>query len=70
MPLHSSLGPASESRIIATFAPEFTLEDFDYIEVCQNSQSLPETIYYHYVLTDECDRNIKNTSKEFKFETQ
>ena len=62
MPLRSSLGAGSDVEIIANYVPYFTLEDFDYIELYQNSQNLTETIYYHYILTDECDRNIKNTS--------
>ena len=62
MPLRSTLGSQSEADIVANYSPTFTLEDFDFIELYQNSQNLTETIYYHYILTDECDRNIKNQS--------
>jgi len=37
MPLHSSLvGSSSISETIENFIPDFTLEDFDYIELFQN----------------------------------
>ena len=33
MPLYSTLGKAPQSEIVENYLPDFTLEDFDFIEL-------------------------------------
>jgi hypothetical protein len=37
MPLYSSLGKEAEQVIARKYLPDFTLEDFDFIEMYQNT---------------------------------